>query len=44
MDRWVGGAGALAEIIAAIVGIACTWLWYVVLARVLLARFARGGP
>ena len=42
MDRWVGSSEARApmRVIALIGGIALTWVHYVLLARVLLRRFA----
>jgi hypothetical protein len=42
MDRWVlsGGAGTAVRLLALAAGIALTWLHYVIIARLLVGRFA----
>jgi hypothetical protein len=47
LDRWIGeGAdtGPLGRVAAGLLGIALTWVHYVVLARLLMRRFARRAP
>ena len=42
MDRWVwrSGAGPLVRVLAMVVGVALTWVHYVLLARLLVRRMA----
>jgi len=42
MDRWIGsrGAGPPLRVLALVAGIALTWVHYVLLARLLVGRFA----
>jgi hypothetical protein len=47
LDRWIGAGGdtgPLARLAAGLVGIALTWVHYVVLARLLVRRIARRAP
>jgi hypothetical protein len=47
LDRWIGAGGdtgPLARLAAGLVGIALTWVHYVVLARLLVRRIARRTP
>jgi hypothetical protein len=46
MDRWVGssGAGPGVRLLAGVLGIALTWMHYVVVARLLVGRFASRAP
>jgi hypothetical protein len=46
MDRWVGssGPGPGVRLLAGVLGIVLTWMHYVVLARLLVGRFARRAP
>lgn len=53
IDRWLGrgdphaapvGAEALVRVLAGLIGIALTWVHYVLLARLLVRRIARAEP
>ena len=47
LDRWIGAGGdtgPLSRLAAGLVGIALTWVHYVVLARLLVRRIARRAP
>jgi len=46
MDRWVGssGAGPVWRLLAGVLGIILTWMYYVLLARLLIGRFTRRTP
>jgi hypothetical protein len=47
LDRWIGAgtdAGPLGRVAAGVLGIALTWLHYVVLARLLMRRIVRRAP
>jgi hypothetical protein len=46
LDRWLGssGTGPMVRLLAGLAGIVLTWMHYVVLARLLVRRFARHAP
>jgi hypothetical protein len=45
LDRWMGSSGGpVARVLAGILGIVLTWLYYVILARLLVARFGSRAP